>query len=61
MSQTNNTDSKPSMSFVGAMRDFFGFKPGQGLSDFSAELKALGPEDKAYFTAELGKVGYSIH
>ena len=35
-----------SKTFTAACKDFFGFKDGQKLSEFAAELKALTPEDK---------------
>lgn len=35
------------MKFAMAMRQFFGFKQGETLSQFVQELKALTPEDKA--------------
>lgn len=47
-------------SFVMAMREFFGFKEGQTLSQFSEELKALTPEDRAFFARELKTVGYEV-
>jgi hypothetical protein len=43
-----------------ALKDYFGYKPGQNLTDFMAEIKALTPEDKAYFRREFLKVGYEI-
>jgi len=48
------------LSFVEAMRDYFGLKEGQTLSDFYQELKALSTEDRAWFRQELPKVGYEI-
>lgn len=33
------------------MKNFFGYRDGEGLSDFSNELKTLSPEEKA----ELGE------
>jgi hypothetical protein len=47
-------------SFVAAMMDFFGRKPGQTMGDFSAELRALTPQDREYFTAGLEQNGYKI-
>jgi hypothetical protein len=47
-------------SLLAALREYFGFRPGEGLGDFSKEIKALAPADKAYFEVELGKVGYDI-
>lgn len=53
------------MTFVAAMRDYFGYKtrpdgtPGTA-GDFLQELKALTPEDKEYFKKNLATVGYDI-
>lgn len=47
-------------SFVSAMKHFFGFKEGQTLSQFSAELKELGPADREYFIVGLRQNGYPI-
>ena len=44
-------------SFTVAMKDFFGYKPGEGLAQFQAELKALTPDDRQYFYEGLKKVG----
>lgn len=38
--------STEKMSFLKRMRDFFGMKSGQTLTDFQAELKALTSKDK---------------
>jgi hypothetical protein len=48
------------MTFVAAMRDYFGLKPGQAPASFLQEMKALTDNDKAWFRAELPKVGYEI-
>lgn len=45
------------MTFTAACRQFFGFLPGQGLSQFAAELKALTHEDKQQLAAGLREVG----
>jgi len=37
------------MTFIAACRTFFGPRPGDGLADFVAEVRALGPEDRAEF------------
>ena len=52
-----NTATNKKHSFVSAMKSFFGFREGQGLSDFTTELKALTDDDKRYFHAELNKAG----
>lgn len=38
-------EKKPSAASI--IKDFFGYLPGQKLSDFAAELKALSDEDKS--------------
>lgn len=45
-------------SFVGAMKDFFGFKEGQTLTAFSAELKTLSEEERNFFREGLRESGY---
>lgn len=44
-------------SFVISMLEFFGTLPGQTKTQFASELKALSPEDKAYFHAGLAACG----
>lgn len=48
------------MTFAVAMKDFFGILPGQKLSNFMDELKALTVEDKTYFKVGLEQNGYEI-
>ena len=48
------------MSLAAALKTYFGFKPGQKLIDFMAELKELTPEDKEYFKREFLKVGIKV-
>lgn len=48
------------LSFPAAMKDFFGAQPGQTLTGFMAELKALDEKDRAYFRAGLEQNGYAI-
>lgn len=53
------------MSFAAAMKDYFGYRPmadGQtgNAASFMAELRALSDDDKAWFRAELPKVGYEV-
>ena len=48
------------MTFVAAMRDFFGMKPGETLQEFMQEMKALTQEDREDFRIMLGQVGYTI-
>lgn len=45
------------MTFVAAIRSFFGQKPGQTMPEFAQELKALTPEDRVYFINELRTAG----
>jgi len=47
-------------SLTKAFKEYFGFKPGQNLTDFMQELKALTVEDREYFKREFAKVGYEI-
>ena len=49
------------MSLTAALKDYFGYKPGETLGDFMTEIKALTPEDKEYFKREFVKVGYQIN
>lgn len=48
------------MTLTAALKDYFGYKPGQTLGDFMAEVKALTIEDRKYFIREFVKVGYEI-
>jgi len=36
------------MTPIVVLRHFFGYKPGQGLAEFSAEVKQLSEEEKMY-------------
>ena len=47
-------------SFTAAMRDYFGFREGKTLQDFSQELRALTPQEKDWFKEQLETVGYEI-
>lgn len=47
------------MSFVTAMLDYFG-KNGKSSVEFMAEMKALTPDDRKWFEANLPSVGYEI-
>lgn len=49
-----------SKSFIGACKDFFGYKPGETLKEFAEEVKQLTPQDRDEIKAELIKAGYSI-
>ena len=46
--------------FMVACKEYFGFKDGQGLPQFMAEIRELTDADKAYFTALFPSVGYVI-
>jgi len=48
------------MSFVEAMRDYFGLLPGQTMSQFFQEIKVLSDTERAEFKAMLATVGYVI-
>ena len=49
------------MTFVMAMRDFFGLKPGQTLVGFVEEIKALNDADRVEFTRILqDEAGYLL-
>ena len=48
------------MSFLAAMRDYFGFREGEGLAQFNQEIKALSLEERAWFRENLWKVGYKV-
>ena len=45
-------------SFVAACKNFFGFKPGQTLSEFGAELKELSYEEKLDIAKGLRDAGH---
>jgi hypothetical protein len=57
---TTNSKKGTPISFTSAMRDFFGFRPGDGVGQFAQELKALGDEDRSYFVKGLEANGYVI-
>jgi len=48
------------MSFTAACKHYFGYKPGQTLGEFMAEVKELTPEDRVYFTKLFPSVGIEI-
>lgn len=49
-----------SMTFVTAMKDYFGLQPGETVSGFLTEIRALTDADKAWFRANLPSVGYEV-
>ena len=48
------------MTFVQAMKDYFGLRTGTTNTDFIKEIQQLTTEDKAWFRENLPKVGYEI-
>lgn len=48
------------MSLVVACKHYFGFKPGQSMSEFMQEVRDLTDADKAEFKRLLTGVGYTI-
>ncbi len=51
---------KKAMSFAAAVKDYFGFRPGENLSDFMKELKELNEKDREDLKSGLESVGYEI-
>lgn len=47
-------------SLTKALKEYFGYKAGQNLTGFMAEVKELTDEDREYFKREFVKVGYEI-
>lgn len=47
-------------SFTKACKEYFGYKPGQNLTDFMKEVRELNEEDRAYFSKLFLTVGYEI-
>jgi hypothetical protein len=45
-------------SFSVQMRNFFGFRPGDGGKEFGTELKTLSYEDKLAFAEMLNDAGF---
>ena len=48
------------MGFITAIKDFFGLHPGQTLTQFGTEVKALSEAERDFFRAGLATVGYEI-
>lgn len=48
------------MTFISAMKDYFGMKQRQTSMEFMAEIKALTVQDRDWFKANLPSVGYEI-
>ena len=47
-------------SFTAVCREFFGFKEGQTLTEFGAELKTLTHADKLEIAEGLRAIGYDV-
>jgi hypothetical protein len=52
------TGSFEKKAFSAQMRNYFGFRPGEGLKEFAAELRALSHDDKVAFAEMLNEVGF---
>jgi len=50
-------DPQKEMGFTSRMKDFFGYRLGNTMTDFFAEIKALSYEDKCWFWDEFNKQG----
>lgn len=48
------------MTLVAALREFFGYRPGQSAGDFLQELRALTDKDKDDFKTMFPSVGITI-
>jgi hypothetical protein len=48
------------MSFTKAIVEYFGKRPTQSTGEFMQEIKALSPQDRAWFKAEFAKMGWEI-
>ena len=48
------------ITYVAAMRKFFGLLPGETLTQFGDELKSLNEADKVELTKLLKTVGFSV-
>jgi len=48
------------MSFVAAMKDYFGLKVNQTSLQFMQEIKALQGPDREFFKTHLSDVGYEV-
>lgn len=54
--KTGKTESEAAV-----IRSYFGFQPGQNLTGFMAEIKALTPEDKTELAlGAAAQLGYSV-
>ena len=48
------------MSFTAACKHYFGYRQGQTLGEFMAEIKELTTEDRAYLTKLFPSIGIEI-
>lgn len=48
------------MTFITAMKDYFGLKANQTAMDFMQEIKTLNPIEREWFRTNLATVGYEI-
>ena len=48
------------VTFVQAMKDYFGIRDGSSNLGFMQEMRDLTDDDKAWFRENLSKVGYEI-
>lgn len=48
------------MTFITAMKDYFGVRSGQSNLDFMNEIKSLTASDRDWFRTNLATVGYEI-
>jgi hypothetical protein len=48
------------MTFIQAMKDYFGLLPDQTPVGFMKEIKALSPDERSWFRSTLPSVGYQI-
>jgi hypothetical protein len=48
------------MTFITAMKDYFGLKANQTAMDFMQEIKALSASERDWFRTNLATVGYEI-
>ncbi len=53
------TEKPKSPATAKTLKDFFGLRPGEGLKDFAAELKALTPEDKEQLVLGIRDESYN--
>lgn len=49
------SDKSEELGLIAAIRKYIGLKPGQAMLDFAAEIKALTPEDRAWFKERFAK------